>query len=46
MVLITWLCKRMKMTRLGTNIIKEAAAAIPCPATAFAPEAVEVRVVR
>jgi hypothetical protein len=33
------------MIKLGKNMINEAAAAIPWPATAFAPAVVEVRVV-
>ena len=33
MVFITFFCKIQKRIRLGRNIIRDAAAAIPCPAT-------------
>jgi hypothetical protein len=42
---MTWLCKIMKMIRLGKNMINEAAAAIPWPATTFDP-VVAVKVLR
>jgi hypothetical protein len=46
MVLITWLCRNIKMIRLGKNMINDAAAAIPWPATVLVPPVVEVRVLR
>jgi len=44
-VLITWLWRKIKMIRLGRKVIRDAAAAIPWPATVF-PDVVEVSVVR